>query len=103
MARSGLGMRICSGVSAVRKSRPASSSRTRIAGSSLSRAASTAPAEPPPTMTKSYSSCIRFTSIRHDGHGLDLDLGAILYQCRDLHHGHRRKVPPHDLAIDLSD
>src|SRR6185503_1944164 len=55
MARSGLGMRMCSGVSAVRKSRPASSSRTRILGSSERRAASTAPAEPPPTMTKSYS------------------------------------------------
>src|SRR6185369_14368621 len=55
MARSGLGMRKWCGVSAVRKSKPASSSSTRTAGSSLSRAARTAPAEPPPMMTKSYS------------------------------------------------
>jgi hypothetical protein len=50
IARIGLGMLMCSGVSAERKLRPASSSNTRIAGSSLSRAASTAPAEPAPTM-----------------------------------------------------
>ncbi len=34
--------------------RPASSTRTRLAGSALSRFASALPAEPPPTMTKSF-------------------------------------------------
>src|SRR5271165_5552790 len=34
--------------------RPASSTSTRFAGSALSRLASALPAEPPPTMTKSY-------------------------------------------------
>ena len=55
IARIGLGMRICSGVSSLRRSCPASSSRTRCAGSSDSRAARVAPAEPPPMTIVSYS------------------------------------------------
>jgi hypothetical protein len=39
------------GISAASSGGPASSSRTRLAGSSLSRAASTQPALPAPTMT----------------------------------------------------
>jgi hypothetical protein len=46
---------MCSGVVAVRRSCPASSNSTRCAGSSLRRAASVAPAEPPPMMIVSYS------------------------------------------------
>ena len=41
--------------------------------------------------------------LRHDGRGLDLDLGAILHQGRDLDHGHRWKVASHDPAINPSD
>ena len=52
---SGSGCWMCSGVVAVRRSCPASSSSTRCDGSSLSRAASVAPAEPPPMMIVSYS------------------------------------------------
>src|SRR5216684_1117950 len=49
---------MCSGVSAVRRSCPASSRSTRCEGSSLRRAASVAPAEPPPMIMVSYSCSI---------------------------------------------
>src|SRR6476619_91155 len=50
----GFGVRTSQGASSARQSRPASSSRTRRAGSSESRAATAAPAEPPPTTMTSY-------------------------------------------------
>src|SRR6516162_2662455 len=42
--------------------RPASSTRTRLPGSALSRFASALPAEPPPTMTKSLCDALMATS-----------------------------------------
>src|SRR3954451_135003 len=54
-ARQPLRLRSCGGASLARQSGPASSSRTSCAGSSLSRAASTQPALPPPTTSQSVS------------------------------------------------
>src|SRR4051794_23158264 len=50
----GFGVRTSQGASSARQSRPASSRSTRLAGSSESRAATAAPAEPPPTTMTSY-------------------------------------------------
>src|SRR5882672_9664692 len=50
----GFGVRISQGASSARQSRPASNNSTRLAGSSESRAATAAPAEPPPTTMTSY-------------------------------------------------
>src|SRR5580698_7849834 len=50
----GLGVVISQGASCARQSLPASSSKTRLSGFSDSRAAMTAPAEPPPTTITSY-------------------------------------------------
>src|ERR1700738_2494002 len=55
------------------------------------------------SLTARYFASELTTSGRYDGHCLNLDLGAILHQGHDLHHGHRGKVAPHDLAIDPSD
>ena len=62
--RNGLMLAISGGVSAERKSLPASSSSTRRAPSSLSRAASVAPAEPAPTMITSKMSLIDGSNAR---------------------------------------
>src|SRR6266567_5802532 len=50
----GFGVRTSQGASSARQSRPASNNSTRLAGSSESRAATAAPAEPPPTTMTSY-------------------------------------------------
>src|SRR5215207_9233508 len=47
--------------------RPASRTRTRFAGSSDSRLPSALPAEPPPTMTKSYWDAVMRAGIPHSG------------------------------------
>src|SRR5262245_52463136 len=93
MARSGLGMRMCSGVSAVRKSRPASRRSTRTAASSLSRAASTAPAEPPPTMTKSYS-CNMPASLRTPVAVVFLALGCFVVAAPTAEEHQRHQAHP---------
>ena len=49
----GLSDRISTAASVLRQSGPASSSNTRLLGRSVSRAASTHPADPPPTITQS--------------------------------------------------
>src|SRR5438552_8164519 len=50
----GFGVWTSQGASSARQSKPASSNSTRLAGSSESRAATAAPAEPPPTTMTSY-------------------------------------------------
>src|SRR5919112_2172211 len=44
--------------------------------------------------------CVRSPVFRDHGGGLHLDLGILLDKCRDLDHGHRRKMVPHHLAVD---
>src|SRR5262245_34376253 len=46
---------------------------------------------------------LRISSLRHDGHSLDLDLGLVLDQSGDLDYGHGREVAAHRLAIDFAD
>src|SRR6266702_5630466 len=98
----GFGVITSQGASSARQSRPASSSRTRLAGSSESLAATAAPAEPPPTTMTSYIALLlNVPEHRDSGRYQTAQTGAIDGRLGELAPRNCRRLIVHD-ALNLA-